>query len=234
MKSTVEQIRQRFDNDVERFSSLDVAQTTVIDARLMLDLIAEAAAVTTPQATDMLDVGCGAGNYTLRLLQSLPSLNVTLIDLSQPMLGRAAERIGEASTAAVTSIRTDIRDLDLADESLDIILAAAVLHHLRGEHEWREVFQKMHDALRSGGSLWISDLVEHSTQAIQAMMWQQYGEYLTQLRDDAYRQHVFDYIAQEDTPRSLSFQLDLLKDVGFRHVELLHKSGCFAAFGAMK
>jgi tRNA (cmo5U34)-methyltransferase len=27
-------------------------------------------------------VGCGAGNYTLKLLESLPNLDVTLIDLS--------------------------------------------------------------------------------------------------------------------------------------------------------
>ena len=33
-------------------------------------------------------------------------------------------------------------------------------------------------SLRPGGSLWISDLIEHTTPTIQAMMWQRYGEYL--------------------------------------------------------
>src|SRR4051794_5330463 len=57
-KSTPEQIRQRFDNDVERFSNLETGQSATIDAPLVLDLIAEAAAATTPGARAVLDVGC--------------------------------------------------------------------------------------------------------------------------------------------------------------------------------
>jgi tRNA (cmo5U34)-methyltransferase len=30
------------------------------------------------------------------------------------------------------------------------------------------------------------------------------------------------------------FQLDLLREVGFRQIEVLHKNVCFAAFGAVK
>ena len=66
------------------------------------------------------------------------------------------------------------------------------------------------------------------------MMWQRYGEYLAAFKGDAYREQVFAYIAQEDTPRSLLFQIDLLRQVGFQDVELLHKNSCFAAFGARK
>jgi tRNA (cmo5U34)-methyltransferase len=109
-----------------------------------------------------------------------------------------------------------------------------VLHHLRGEAQWRAVFAKLYAALKPGGSLWISDLIEHSTEAVQALMWQRYGDYLTDLRDEAYRETVFDYIAQEDTPRPLLFQLDLLREVGFRQVEILHKNSVFAAFGGVK
>ena len=77
-------------------------------------------------------------------------------------------------------------------------------------------------------------MVSHTLGPVHAMMWERYGEYLTQLRDEAYRGPVFDYIAKEDTPRPVTFQLELLRDVGFRQVELLHKNSCFAAFGAIK
>ena len=73
MKSTVEQIRQRFDHDVERFSNLDTGQSATIDAPLVLDLITTVAAATNPDAAHVLDIGCGAGNYTLMALTvSLP------------------------------------------------------------------------------------------------------------------------------------------------------------------
>jgi tRNA (cmo5U34)-methyltransferase len=41
-------------------------------------------------------------------------------------------------------------------------------------------------------------------------------------------------VEREDTPRPLVFQLDLLRRVGFTDVDVLHKNGCFAAFGAVK
>ena len=56
----------------------------------------------------------------------------------------------------------------------------------------------------------------------------------TELKDEAYRDQVFAYIEKEDTPRSLMFQLDLLREVGFSQVDVLHKNACFAAFGAVK
>ena len=60
MKSTVEEIRQRFDADVERFSNLETGQSATVDAPLVMALVAEAAAATTPHARHALDVGCGA------------------------------------------------------------------------------------------------------------------------------------------------------------------------------
>ena len=234
MKSTVEEIRQRFDADVERFSDLETGQSATVDAPLVMALVAEAAAATTPHARHALDVGCGAGNYTLKLLERLPNLDATLMDLSQPMLDRARERVSRATAGRITTIQADIREVELPDEEFDIVLAAAVLHHLRADQEWRDVFAAFHRALRPGGSLWVFDLVESSIPAVGRLMHQRYGAYLTRLKDESYRDQVFAYVEKEDTPRPLLFQLDLLCQVGFAQVEVLHKNLCFAAFGAVK
>jgi len=234
MKSTVEQIRERFDHDVERFSNLETGQSATVDAPLTLDLIASMAAAVTPLATHLLDIGCGAGNYTLKILQRLPNLNVTLVDLSKPMLDRALQRVSPVAEGRIKTAQADIRELDLGDLQFDIIVAAAVFHHLRDDGEWSSVFRKCHRALRPGGALWISDLVAHPNREAHAVMWARYGAYLEQLGGPEYRKKVFAYIEQEDTPRSVAYQIDLLREVGFREVEILHKNGCFAAFGAVK
>jgi tRNA (cmo5U34)-methyltransferase len=239
MKSTVEEIRTRFDADVERFSDLGTGQSATVDAPLVLDLIAESAAVVTPGARAVLDVGCGAGNYTLKLLGRLPGLDATLVDLSRPMLDRAVQRISAATTGTVTAVQGDVRAIHLPAAAFDVVLAAAVLHHLRTDAEWETVFSAFHRSLRPGGSIWISDLVEHEIPAVQQIMWRRYGEYLSGLKGggeagERYRQSVFDYVAKEDTPRSLEYQLELLGRAGFRRPCVLHKNGCFAAFGAVK
>jgi tRNA (cmo5U34)-methyltransferase len=233
-KSTVEDIRRRFDGDVDRFSNLQTGQSATIDAPLVLDLVTEAAAATTPHARAVLDVGCGAGNYTLKLLQRLPDLDVTLLDLSRPMLDRAAQRVSEATKGRVTAIQDDVREADLSAGKFDVILAAAVLHHLRADAEWKAVFTTFHRCLRPGGSVWISDLVQHENPAVHAAMWRRYGEYLVGLKGEAYRDEVYGYVDREDTPRSLTFQMDLLRKTGFVKVDVLHKNLCFAAFGGLR
>ena len=233
-KSTTTEIQQRFDEDVKRFSQLETGQSATVDAPLAMELVTRAAAAVSSHAVDLLDVGCGAGNYSLKLLQSIPNLNITLVDLSLPMLQRAEERIRLATTGTVTTLQSDLRDLQLEPASVDIILASAVLHHLRSESEWEAVFKMFYTQLRPGGSIWIFDLVECEMPEVRDIIWNQYSDYLVEFKDEAYRKHVFEYIEKEDSPRSLTYQLNLLQQVGFKQVELLHKKSCFAAFGAKK
>jgi tRNA (cmo5U34)-methyltransferase len=233
IKSTPEQIRERFDRDVERFSNLDTGQSATIDAPLIMDLLTRAAAEANPGATSVLDVGCGAGNYTLKLLQHRPGLDATLFDLSRPMLDRARQRVSAATPGRVETIQGDVRTVDLGAGRFDLVLAAMVLHHLRSDDEWDAVFARLRRSLKPGGSLWIADVVSHAVPAVQAMMWDRYGEYLSAFKGEAYRDHVFAYVEQEDTPRPLLEQCDRLRRAGFREVDVLHKNGPFAAFGAI-
>jgi tRNA (cmo5U34)-methyltransferase len=234
MKSTVEEIRQRFDNDVERFANLDTGQVSTIDAKYSLELITEAAKRLEPYAENLLDVGCGAGNYTLTMLQKTPNLNCTLVDLSKPMLDRARKRVVAQTEGKVEIVQGDIRNAALKENHFDIILAGAVLHHLRDDRDWENVFAKLHNLLKPGGCLMISDLVRQDNEVLTEYFWQRYAEYLDETGGQDYRRKVLDYVTQEDSPRSIAYQLELMKKVGFKSVEVLHKNVCFGAFGGVK
>jgi len=233
-KSSVQQIKDRFDADVDRFSSLESGHTAIMDSVVMLEVLTKSAAACTPNAESMLDIGCGAGNYSLKLLELLPKLKVSLVDLSLPMLERARERLSKAGCHSVEILQSDIRDLNFGKGQFDIILAGAVFHHLRGDEEWREVFNQCYQALKPGGGLWIADLIEHENRAAQKVMWERYSQYLIQAGGEDLRDKVFANIEQEDTPRGLNFQLALMREIGFCEIEVLHKSGSFAAFGGMR
>jgi len=233
-KSSVEEIRKRFDHDVERFSNLETGQQATVDAPLTMELITLAAASNNPDANNILDIGCGAGNNTLKLLEQLPDLNCDLIDLSQPMLDRAEARVKAESLGRIRTLQEDFRKADLPSEHYDIVIAAAVLHHLRDDEDWEMAFQKIFDLTAPGGSVWITDLVTHEVEYIHQMMWTRYGDYLESIGGAEYRKEVFAYIEKEDSPRPVTYQLDLLKKSGFERVEILHKNSCFAAFGAIK
>ncbi len=234
-KSTNEDIRKRFDNDVERFSDLELGQVATIDAPLAMELITQAAISATPSIDRCLDIGCGAGNNTIKLLRSYTGdFDCDLCDLSEPMLLKTEEMLVSETTSEVRKFHGDIRELPLPEEGYDVILAAAVLHHLRDEKDWETTFSKIYRLLRPGGSIWITDLVTQENPEVYRLMWDRYADYLTDLGGEEYQQKVFDYIELEDSPRPVTFQLEMLKKVGFETTEILHKNSCFAAFGAIK
>lgn len=242
--STTEEIRERFDHDVERFSNLETGQAAAMDSPLCMRLIAEAAATLCPHTTSVLDVGCGAGNYTLTFLQELSvrgqraqdakEVQVSLLDLSRPMLDRAAMRVGEKTTSTPVTLQGDVREMDLGEKRFDVILAAAVLHHLRDAKQWGDCFQKLFTALKPGGCLWVYDMVMFDDPALNKLMQQRYMDYLETQGGVDYRQKVCAYIQKEDTPRSLAFQTRCMHDAGFEPAMILHAHSVFAAFGARR
>lgn len=80
----------------------------------------------------------------------------------------------------------------------------------------------------------ISDLITQDTELLSNYTWELYGDYLEKVGGADYRKKVLEYVAMEDSPRSMNYQLDLMKKVGFSRVEILHKNICFGAFGGIK
>ncbi|RTE54683.1 class I SAM-dependent methyltransferase [Arenibacter aquaticus] len=233
-KSSIREIKERFDKDVERFSNLDTGQVATIDAKISLELSTEAAKRIKPNAQNLLDIGCGAGNYSLKMLSKITDLNCTLVDLSKPMLDKARERVSGKTNKPVKTVQGDFRKIDLKENSFDIILAGAVLHHLRDDKDWETAFNKLYSLLKPGGCLMISDLITQEINAVNEYTWERYGDYLESVDGKGYRRKVFDYIEKEDSPRSMTYQLELMKKVGFKKTEILHKNMCFGAFGGVK
>jgi tRNA (cmo5U34)-methyltransferase len=233
-KSSVEEIRTRFDADVERFSCLESGQQATIDAPLVLELVANAAATHVKQGSCLLDLGCGAGNFTLKVMQATGPLHSHLVDLSAPMLERAQTRVREAGAQSVQTYQSDLRELNFPDNTFDGILAGAVLHHLREEEEWHAVFRKLHGWLKPGGRVYVADLVYFDLPDVQEMMWRRYGDYLESLGGSEYRDKVFAYIEKEDSPRSLPFQLEVIRAAGFSASDVLHRNSVFACYLAAK
>ncbi len=233
-KSTTEQIRQRFDADVERFSKLETGQQATMDAPMILDVVSRSAACHVRPHETLLDLGCGAGNFTLRVLSQVSPLDCVLVDLSRPMLERAAQRVKAATSGSVQTIQSDMRLLSFEPASFDMILAGQVLHHLREDDQWQAMFARLYEWLRPAGTLFVADFVAFDDAGIQTVMMSRYAEHLENLGGAEYRDKVLAYCDAEDSPRSVKYQFDLLRTVGFRDFDVLHRNALFAAFYAKK
>ncbi len=97
-----------------------------------------------PDAT-LLDVGCGTGRVTERLLELVPRGRVLAIDASPEMVELARERLGDRAEVWCESAL----ELEL-DEQLDAVFSTATLHWVP-EHD--RMWRVLAAALRPGGVL---------------------------------------------------------------------------------
>lgn len=111
-------------------------------------------AVPIAPTTRLLSIGCGAGEYELRLAPHVAS--VTGIDLSDVAIAEARRRAAAAGLAHVTFHAGAIEDLPLPDASFDLVVAFGVLHHL-GDTGRRLALARAHRCLAPGGWLYVRD-----------------------------------------------------------------------------
>jgi SAM-dependent methyltransferase len=96
-----------------------------------------------------LEIGAGTGYFSLNLLQAGVVSHATCTDISPGMvsaLSANARRLGLDVKAA----RADAESLPFADQSFDLVLGHAVLHHLPN---LRRAFAEFHRVLRPGGRI---------------------------------------------------------------------------------
>src|SRR3954464_4848815 len=105
-----------------------------------------------------LEIGAGTGYFSLNLLQTGVVREATCTDISPGMLqtleANAAELGLEVETAAC-----DAAELPFADESFDLVLGHAVLHHLP---DLPRAFEEFLRVLKPGGTLFFAGEPSHT------------------------------------------------------------------------
>jgi ubiquinone/menaquinone biosynthesis C-methylase UbiE len=117
--------------------------------------VVEDVAAAAPPGGTVLDAGCGSGRLAVLIARRRPDLQVRGIDLEPGMVKVAAWRAEQEDLASrVQFTAADLADLPLPDDSADLIVSTASLHH------WADVdavIASLGRVLRPGGQLWIYD-----------------------------------------------------------------------------
>ncbi len=119
MSQRTENIKNNFSRSAELYDRYSYIQKEV--AKKLLEFIEEG------NCKNILDLGCGTGDFTAKLQNKFPEAQITAVDLSGRMLDIAARKKGNEN---VKFIRADLADLQL-ETSFDLITGNACLQWVK-------------------------------------------------------------------------------------------------------
>ncbi|MFG0256972.1 MAG: class I SAM-dependent methyltransferase [Phycisphaerales bacterium JB043] len=121
-------------------------------------------------ARKVLELGCGTGNLTLRILDRYPDARVTSVDVSEEMLALTRERVSERGwESRWDAARSAFEELDIPDASFDLIVSSISLHHVEDKPV---LFERVRRWLREGGECWYSDQMWGATERSADHNWE--------------------------------------------------------------
>ncbi len=181
-------------------------------------------------AEAVVELGAGTGLFSAMLRERMPEAHLHLMDVSEPMLRQAQDRLRE-----YTRVTTEVADYTLATlpPRQDVVASALSIHHL--EHPAKkDLFARVLGALRPGGVFVNADQVAGPTEALEGLYVTRWlravracGATETEIQESLYRQ-------QEDRRAGVEEQLQWMRDAGFAAVDCWFKDGSFAVFTGCK
>ena len=231
------------------------AQTTDFDSGIrqllpnydeMLETVARCVPVSSRR---ILELGCGTGELSLKILNRCPDAQIIAVDYSPRMIEFARTKISEAGYQRWNGIEADFGEwtnnpekFDLGTE-FDACVSSLAIHHLSDEMK-AKLFQRIGKSLKSGGCFWNADpiLPESATlaeiyNAAREEWTEKQGTTIQSVRSRLARNSnsvdcfaSYGYSSQ-DQLATLDVQLQMLVKAGFNTVAVPWKYYGLAVFG---
>lgn len=214
--------------------------------RTTLLLMEEAMRGKDPSQMSVLEVACGTGRFATFVKDTYPTLDLTLADLSPFYLEEARNNMKywkrtRASTLSLpgvdgngtTFLQTKAEELDVADESMDVVYSVYLFHEL-GRETQDAAAKEMARVLKPGGLLVLTDSVQLGDRPSMDDTLGNFGDF----NEPFYRAYIerdlgelFESVGLEcvtkavnSTTKSLSFRKREVGDVGeVKEVEVVEE-----------
>lgn len=224
-------------HSVKRHLDID-AQGYDVEIRRLIpyydDMLAtgvELLAALAPANGHVLDLGGGTGALSAAVLDGLPGVRVTVLDVDREMLGEARRRL------AGYGERVAFKEGSFLDPlpSSDAVVASLALHHVHDLQTKTGLYRAIHDALSHGGVLLNLDAAVSEDTRLNALLFDRWVVRMTEhgITDAQARAH-FAAWADEDRYFPLEVELGALREAGFDEVECFWRRGASAITCALR
>jgi ubiquinone/menaquinone biosynthesis C-methylase UbiE len=194
----------------------------------------------------ILDLGCGDGILSAAVLQQYPHASCVLLDISEPMLQAAKEKLVNYNDK-LSFLLLDYGDSRWIEKvkiagPFDVIISGFSIHHQNDDRK-QELYSEIFELLKSGGLFLNLEHVSSSSEWVSSLFDEYFIDslYNMHLRNDAgkTRQEVADELYRRDDKAAnilapVEQQCEWLRNIGFQDVDCYFKIFELALFGGRK
>ena len=158
-------VAERFARQSKVYESVTPVQNDM--AERLMTMIADVAQITNP--TNVLDIGCGTGRLTAKLIEKFPNAHVTGIDVADAMIRQARKNVPKA-----IFIHDDAEIyMTHCQDKLQIIASNAAIQWFDNP---LKTIRRCIDALQSKGSLAFATFGDQTFKELRTAFCEAYGE----------------------------------------------------------
>ncbi len=173
--------------------------------------------------SSLLDIGCGTGLELESIYKRFPKVKVTGIDLSKSMLNKLREKY---SGRDMDIISADYFEYPFEENKYDAAMSFETLHHFKyGKKQL--IYNKLNQTIKDGGYYIECDYIACCDEE-EALCLEGY-EY--RRKQNNISEDLFVHI---DIPLTLEHQVELMKNAGFKVVNVLYQNAGTAIIRAAK
>ena len=204
----------------------------------------------------IVDLGCGAGSMSERILKEIDQCEVVAIDFDPTLLMLAEARLAKFGRR-VRIVQKDLRQQSWTEcikGTTDAVVSATALHWVSAE-QLAVLYGQLADILRPGGIFLNADHVASESPAIQKS-WEEHrqamrrkeghgeaenwGEFFQAYAQalgtdvDGIRQEIIGQWVAVEEGLPLAWHFDRLRECGFASVDCFWRCDCDAVYGAIR
>jgi len=121
------------------------------------------------------------------------------------------------------------------DKKYDVIVSSLALHHLESDEDKKIFYQKIYNALADNGVFYNADVVLGSNSHLQDLYMEKWKTFMKKsVSLDEIENKWIEKYKSEDRPTSLMNHINLLKDIGYKNIDVVWKYYNYCVYGGYK
>ena len=226
----MDKIRNNFDDEAQEFDRIIL--TLIPHYATMIRALVEAIPFERSLPIRVIDLGCGTGTVTAKVLELFPYAQITCLDLSENMVSFARTRL--AGYPWVKFVVADFSSFEF-DAQYDVVVSSLALHHLATDEDKQGLYRRIYENLSSGGVFYNADIVLASNEFLQATYMDEWRRFMSRSvsMEEIEGKWIRKY-QEEDRPVKLVDQLAWMAEIGFRDFDVVWKYFNFAVYGGIR